>query len=360
MDHSHLEPPSGYSRRQRPQAMKHLVDRSLRTAAQALGTRDPLPYVGDLLERTFYLPDDDISYARNTLTPGAVPYEPSFSEAEPNTLRFTIEPLGPKASPVSRRDEATREMRRLVQPVFGRDALRWFDSRSEEWRGFGGMSWMNFGAWFGSAFDEDGLYAAKIYYELLPTQIDALSPGLARLTRRVMAEMPSLMPIFTSIGCKRDAGSQRVTFMHRGPLQVAALGPLMNGLGIGHQLPSLIRIVGVALGGRFELPAGGVLIGIRETPDGVELKLEILLAAIPDLPARFLDLIKLGLAERPRQLIALSRWLEAFGMDDAGQQGHFSVLSLRVTPSTQARISLYVRPIEFEMREAIEDARGLQ
>ncbi|HTE40571.1 MAG TPA: hypothetical protein VK629_07070, partial [Steroidobacteraceae bacterium] len=69
----------------------------------------------------------------------------------------------------------------------------------------------------------------------------------------VMAEMPGLMPIFTSIGCKRDAGSQRVTFMHRGPLALAALGPLMNRLGIAHQLPSLMRVVGVALGGRFEL-----------------------------------------------------------------------------------------------------------
>ena len=99
---------------------------------------------------------------------------------------------------------------------------------------------------------------------------------------------------------------------------------------------------------------------LDEAPDGIELKLEILLAAIPDLPARFLDLIKLGLAERPRQLIALSRWLDAFGVDDVSQQGHFSVLSLRVTPTTQARISLYVRPIEFEMREAIEEAQALQ
>ncbi len=348
------------SPRHRRQPVKHLVERSLSAAANALGTRDPLPFVGDLIERTFYLPDDDVSYARNALTPGAVPYEPSFSEAEPNTLRFTIEPLGPNASPVSRRDEATREMRRLIHPVFGRDALRWFDSRSEEWRGFGGLSWMNFGAWFGSAFDEDGLYAAKIYYELLPTQIDALSPGLAQLTRRVMAEMPTLMPIFTSIGCKRDSGSQRVTFLHRGPLAITALGPLMNRLGIGHQLPSLMRIVGVALGGRFELPPGGVLLGMRETADGVELKLEILLAAIPDLPMRFLDLIKLGLAERPRQLQALSRWLDAFGVDAEGEQGHFSVLSIRVTPSSQARISLYVRPIEFEVREAIEEAKALQ
>jgi hypothetical protein len=343
-----------------PKPVSNLVRQSLTQASQALGTRNPWPYLDDLMQRTFYLPDNDASYANNALTPGAVPYEPSFSESEPNILRFTIQPLGPDASPVSRRDEATREIRRLVSPLFGRDALRWFDSRSEEWRGFGGLSWMNYGAWFGSAFDEDGLYAAKIYYELLPTQIDALSPSLAQLTRQVMAEMPNLMPIFTSIGCKKDSGSQRVTFLHRGALMVSSLGPLMNRLGIGHQLPSLMRIVGVALGGRFELPAGGVLIGVRETPEGAELKLEILLAAIPDLPARFLDLLKLGLAERPRQLAALSRWLEAFGMEDANEQGHFSVLSIRVTPTSAARISLYVRPIEFEMREAIEEARALQ
>ena len=342
------------------QPMATHVKRSLATAARALGTRDPLPYLDSLIDRTFRLPDDDVSYARNALTPGAVPYEPSFSETEPDTLRFTIEPRGPGAPPVARRDEATREMRRLVQPVFGREALRWFDSRSEEWRGFGGLGWMNYGAWFGSAFDEDGLYAAKIYYELLPTQIEALSPGLSMLTRQVMAEMPSLMPIFTSIGCKRESGSQRVTFLHRGKLAVSALGPMMNRLGIGHQLPSLMRIVGVALGGRFELPDGGVLVGVRETADGAELKLEILLAAIPDLPARFLDLLKLGLAERPRQLAALSRWLEAFGMEEAREQGHFSVLSIRVNPNSPARISLYVRPIEFEMRDSIQEARQLQ
>lgn len=336
------------------------VKQSLAQASRALGVHDPLPIMGPLIERTFYRPDDDVAYAHNQLTPGAVPFEPSFSETEPDTLRFTIEPLGPGASPVARRDEATREMRRLISPFFGRDALHWFDTRSEEWRGFGGLGWMNYGAWFGSAFDEDGLFAAKIYYELAPSQIDALAPRLARLTRMVMTEMPTLSPIFTSIGCKKDSASQRVTFLHKGPLALTALGPLMNRLGIGHQLPSLMRVVGVALGGRFELPNGGVLVGMRDTPEGVEMKLEILLAAVPDLPARFLDLLRLGLAERPRQVAALERWLSAFGVDDASEQGHFSVLSVRVTPSSPARISLYVRPIEFEMRDTLEESRAYE
>ena len=348
-----------YADHSRPSMASH-VKQSLAQASRALGVRDPLPIMGPLIERTFYRPDDDVAYAHNQLTPGAVPFEPSFSETEPDTLRFTIEPLGPGASPVARRDEATREMRRLISPFFGRDALHWFDARSEEWRGFGGLGWMNYGAWFGSAFDEDGLFAAKIYYELVPAQIDALAPRLARLTRMVMTEMPTLSPIFTSIGCKKDSASQRVTFLHKGPLALTALGPLMNRLGIGHQLPSLMRVVGVALGGRFELPNGGVLVGMRDTPEGVEMKLEILLAAVPDLPARFLDLLRLGLAERPRQVAALERWLSAFGVDDASEQGHFSVLSVRVTPTSPARISLYVRPIEFEMRDTLEESRAYE
>jgi hypothetical protein len=337
--------------------MARQVMQSISQAATALNVRDPLPLMGDLLERTFALPEDDPTYGRNALTPGAVPFEPSFCEQEPDVLRFTIEPLGPNVAPVTRRDEATREMRRLIRPVFGPDALRWFDSRSEEWRGLGGLGWMSYGAWLGSAFDEDGLYAAKVYYELLPGQIDALAPNLARLTRLAMAVMPSLMPIFTSIGCRRDAASQRVTFMHRGPLMLSQLGPLMNQLGIGHQLPSLMRVIGVALGGRFEIPNGGVLIGLRNTPAGVELKFEILLGAIPDLPAGFLDLLKLGLAERPRQLRALDRWLDAFGVGADQEDGHFSVLSVRVTPRDQARISLYIRPLEFELRDTIAEGR---
>lgn len=341
-----------------PTPMAEHVERSLQLASQALGVQSPLPYIDDLIRRSFAAPDDDTRYAHNHLAPGAVPFEPSFSETEPRVLRFTIEPMGPDASPLARRDEATREMRRLVAPVFGRDALRWFDARSEAWRGFSGLGWMNYGAWFGSAFDEDGLYATKIYYELSPQQIDALSPSLARLTREVLQIMPGLAPIFTSLGCCKDSGSQRVTFMHRGSLVLGNLGPLMNHLGVGHQLPSLMRTVGVALGGRFELPQGSVLLGLRETQAGVELKLEVLLAALPDLPVRFLDLLRLGLSERPRQLQALERWLGAFGVEDAQEGGNFSVLSVRVTPKASARISLYVRPIEFELRDSLQQRQA--
>ena len=52
------------------------------------------------------------------------------------------------------------------------------------------------------------------------------------------------------------AARSGVYFFHRGELRLLALEPLMNRLGIGHQLPSLLAAVGVILGGRFVLPEG--------------------------------------------------------------------------------------------------------
>src|SRR5262245_38697551 len=95
-------------------SMADLVGHRLSRAAAALGTVDPIDHVGGIIQRTFERPWDDTAYAQNTLTPGAAPLEPSFSEREPRSLRFVMEPLGPGHSAASRREEATREMRRIV------------------------------------------------------------------------------------------------------------------------------------------------------------------------------------------------------------------------------------------------------
>src|SRR5947207_2236685 len=116
----------------RAQPMSVAVERRLSSAAYKLGTVDPVHVIKPLLDRTFWLPEGDRRYADNALTPGAAPLEPSFSESEPRSLRFTVEPLGPEASGMDRRDEATREMRRLVRHFFGHEALHWFDARSED------------------------------------------------------------------------------------------------------------------------------------------------------------------------------------------------------------------------------------
>jgi hypothetical protein len=80
---------------------------------------------------------------------------------------------------------------------------------------------------------------------------------------------------------------------------------------------------------------------------------------LPDLPRNFLDLLNLGLSERPRELQALTQWLDAFTPEDMGRPGRFSVLSVRVTQTSSAKVSLYLRPIEFEVGERFRAASGV-
>jgi hypothetical protein len=334
--------------------MSKLVKDRVDSAARALGTASPLEYVEPLLDRSFPLPAGDEKYAMNALMPGYAPAQPRFRAEDGDVLRLTIEPLGPQSPPVSRRNEATREMRRLVGPNFGRDALDWFDDRSREFRGTSSMARLDYGAWFGTAYDADGLQSAAAIYELTPWQLQALPPGLARLVRTAVEVLPRLVPVFSTIACERDAGMHHVTCLHRGPLRVAELEPLMQRLGLEHQLPSVMQVVGLALGGRFELPPGSLLVGVGETPEGPELTLEIVLGRLDDVPGSFLDLLALGLFERPKELRSLTRWLQAFTPEDrAGGPGEISVLTVRATPRTPARVQLHLRPVEFEVRRPV-------
>lgn len=339
------------------QPLSVAVEKRLSSAAYKLGVTDPVRVIKPLLDRTFPLPLGDSRYASNSLTPGAAPLEPSFSESEPRSLRFTVEPLGPEASGLDRRDEATREMRRLVRDFFGNDALRWFDSRSEEWRSAGSGSNLNYGAFFGSAYDPRGLYTSKVYYETLPNQIDALPASLFGLVSTALRTLPSLVPIFTTIACRRDMGAQRLTFLHRGVLRLSDLGPMLTQLGLGDQLPGVMQIFGLALGGRFELPDNSVLIALGMGPEGPEFEIYALLGMIPDVPGNFLDLLAMGLSERPRELNAMLRWLNAFTPEQEDWPGNFSVLSVRITPGTAPRVSLYLRPAEFEVSQQLQAQR---
>lgn len=331
------------------QRMADVVRHRLGRAASMLGVTDPTPDLAGLLNRTFDHPADDDRYAFNTLTPGAAPFEPSFSEVEPDNLRFVLEPLGPDTSPAAKRDEATREARRLIGAFFGPDALRWFDRVSEEFRGQVGSVDLDYGAWFGTSYDQDGVKATKVYYELAPGQGARLTPEAVRLVDLVRRHLPAAVPAFVTIGCAAHQGSHRVTFLPQGTLRLKELESLMGALQIAHQLPGLMHIVGLTLGGRFDLPPGTCLLGIGRTADGPELKLEIALGMLPDLPKNFLDLLVMGLRERPRQLQALARWMRAFTPEDAEWPGNFSVLSVRTSATRAPRLSVYLRPSEMEI-----------
>jgi hypothetical protein len=334
-----------------PKPMSHAIKDRLQSVAQTIGTQNPVADLGSLIDRSFWLPVGDWRYAKNSLTPGDPAFEPSFSEQQPNTLRFTIEPLGPGVSPASRRDESTREMRRLAASQFGPDALHWFDQRSEEWRSLFPHPNLTYGAWFGTAYDRDGLQSSKVYYELRPNQLIALPPPLAALAHIALETLPALVPVFTTITCERDFGRQRITLLHWNGLRLTDLNALLTRLGLANKLPAVMQVFGLCLGGRFDLPERSLFVGLSGTPQEPELKLEVALGMLPDLPPSFLRLLTLGLAERPRELQALQRWLQAFTPESYGWPGQFSILSVCLTPHNPVRVSLYLRPIEFDLRQ---------
>lgn len=330
------------------QPLSAKVTQRLAQAARALGAADPGPPLAGLIGRTFPMPAGDARYARNALSPMAAPFEPSFSELQPAKLRFTIEPLTPQASGADRRDEATREMRRMVGSFLGRDTLRWFDERSEPYRGFGHGD-LDYGAFFGVSTDRDGLYASKVYYETRGDAVAQLPPGLFQVVTTAQQMLPGLVPLFTTISAQREMGGQRLTFLYPEALKLGELGPLLDALGMGDRLPGIMQILGLVLGGRFELPPGAALIALGVGHHGPEIEIYVQLGRIPDLPPEFLGLLTLGLSERPRELAALSRWMSAFTPDDDVWPGRFSILSVRTGVHSPPRISLYLRPAEFEV-----------
>lgn len=320
----------------------------LTQVARRLGTRNPVDHIGALLDRSFDLPVGDPRYAKNALLPGHLPLEHSFAETARDTLRLDFEPLGPLITPHGRVHEVSREMRKLVAGAYGGEALRWFDERSEPFRGtrlFGGAK---FGAWFGAGFDAGGMQECKVYYELGPDGIDELPPTLRQISRVAMACLPGLLPVFTSVACGRTQGNQRVYFFHTADLRLLDLEPMMNQLGVGHQLSSLLTAVGLILGGRFVLPAGSVMIALRDTGRGVEMKLELLLPGVPDPPREMHGLIQMHLAQRPDAQRALQHWLAAMLPDGAPTAGDMTVVSVRVTPQTGARLTLYFKPAGYD------------
>jgi hypothetical protein len=325
-----------------------VAKRRLRIAARRLGTADPVPSLGGLLDRSFELPLGDPRYGNNALAPGCLPLEHSFSELAAGSLRVDLEPLGPTASPIGRRQEASREMRRLVNASFGEGALGWFDQRSEPFRGGQIPGNARFGAWFGGAWDEAGLQEAKVYYELGPDQLGDLPPNLQHAAQVAMSCLPGLVPIFTAIAAGRSQGSQRLYFFHRGALRLLDLEPMMHRLGIGHQLPSLLGAVGLILGGRFVLPEGAAILGLRDTSRGMELKLELLVPAIPDPPEQMGELIQMHMGQRPESQRAFRHWMQAMTPDAYGAPGRLSVVSVRVNPQMGSRLSLYFHPVGYD------------
>jgi hypothetical protein len=331
--------------------LSNRIRERLCTAAHTLRTADPSEYVGRMLDDTFSYPQGDPRYVRHARS-WAAPLEAIFGAAQPRSLTFNVEPLSPDASGSDRRDAATREMRRLVGANFGSEALHWFDTRTEPHRGSGRSPALNYGAFFGSSFDGNGLQSATVSYESGSQRLGDLNPHLARLVGAAMSTVPGMRPVFTTLIAGRDYGSQWMTFLLTNGIRILDLQPMLNELGLGPKLSQVLQVLGIALGGRFDLPANSTLVAFGRGPNGVELELQIMLDAIADVPPNFLQLLTMNLRERPAELRALERFLQAFTPADEVWPGRFSILGLRIAAAGPPKVSLFLRPVEFEISPA--------
>jgi hypothetical protein len=319
-----------------------MAKRLLHQAAQRLGTVDPRPAVGDIIEESLAVPLGDPVARRERLL------EPSFSETAPDHLSFLVTGAGPGFTPSDRVESATQALYRVTRNNFGPDAAHWLDSRLEAAKSRGHKRSVQWGASFGSAFDRDGVTEASVHYEFGPMLMDALPAPLHRITQLAMTTLPGLRPALSTLRCGRSSGSQQVTFAVERALALNDLRPLMDALGIGHQHPSLMSALAFVLGARFTLPPDTALITLRPTRAGVELRLDVDLDALPDPPAQLMALMRLQMTERPSGVRALDRWLMALTPDGYPGPGTVSVLSSWVRPDMPARLALYLRPASLQ------------
>jgi hypothetical protein len=318
----------------------HATKQVLRQASGILRTANPLEAGFDrLVDEALQLPRGDRAYQRGY--PKA--FDAGFSELGGRTLAIGMEPGGPLAPPDYRISHGAQVVGELVRRHMGPDAARWVAARSEEARGsgYGATRW---GAAIGASFDDGGVREASVSYEWGPTLLDSLPASLYRLARTAMELVPGLRPAFTTVHVGRTTGSQRLTFSLDTALRLGSLEPLMGQLGIGHQHASLMSACAFILGARFVLPPDTALVTLRQTRSGIELRLDVDLDALPDVPQPLTPLIQLQMAERPRSIDQWQQWLSAFTQEGYPSAGAFSVLSIVVRPDLPARIALHLRP----------------
>lgn len=303
-----------------------------------------------MIDRSFDLPLGDPRYGRNHLAPGSIAIEHSYSELASDCLRLDCEVLGPEASPADQRKAANAEVRRLVRQEYGQAALDGFDEHAEPWRAnHSSPTWATF---LGAAFDQRGLAAVKVYYEL-GRRREILPSGLRHLARMAKTALPcGLRPALVAIGSNRHRGSKSVYFRPRDDFQLGDLKPMMRRFGIEHQFPSLLATAATLVGPSTTISRHWAMMRLREVDQGFELKLEIGARELPKTAREIQRLIERLLAERPDSQRSLRRWMEAMTPEGYDTPGTISVVSMRVTPRLSARLNVYFCPNGYGLERA--------
>lgn len=324
----------------------------LRSASQRLMTPDPTSdrIVSNALDQSldWSLNDTNLQpYTRRS-------FEPSFSENDSRSLVFQVKPLGVGINPDDQRHISTGTVRSLIQGHFGPEQLRWYDERSEGVRARYGNS-LAIGARYALGLDNHGLREVSASYEWGPTVLEMLPMPVMALARMALEHMPTLRPFATTIRCSQLSGGQQVSFEIPEETSLDDFKPLMTALGMEQRHGGFVTLLAFVLGARFALPASVATLTLLHTHKGPEMRLDVNIDALPDVPEQLLPLLRLPMTERPQNLAALDSWMTAMTPDGYFGPGTVTVLSVRVRPDMQARLALFLRPLAMESGTVTED-----
>jgi hypothetical protein len=317
-----------------------LLDR-LRDVAGRLGAADPAADLAEAIDRGFDRPAEDPCYLANALQPGALPFEWSFSELASGSLRVDFEPAGPHAAAVDRQGEATRLVRTMVGRRGTRADLVGFDRACERGRAHAPPR-LRFGAFLGACIGAGGLREAKLYHEAGRWRPEAMRPRLRDAVGLACAAIGGLSPLLYSVSWTRGRVAERAYMVCRDDLRLLDLSGCLEELGLGHRAPDLILTACTLAGGRFVLPAGTTVLSLRELPEGLGVKLELVADPVAAGQDAIRHDVRTLLRQRPDSLRACDRWLEAVA-PAGGRRAPISVASVQVTPASSARLSVYAR-----------------
>ena len=318
-------------------------------AAAVLGTARASDTLGSVIDDIFQLPPAAPEYRRNGLMPDSVPCEISFSENELNTLRFAFELVHPDRSLAWRRQRLTHIANGLVRSAFGDERSRWFMTATAPWWGEEAAAPRRFSAWMAPVVNAGGLQALKVYYEAHDQHVSLLASGLAETFTRARTTLPDLVPWYVTFRSGATSSDQRLTVRHRGELSLDRLAQAAGALGLRREYASLEPFIRLVVGDAATLSDRMFLFGLGDTRRGVELKLELVLAMVPQLDrVAFQAGLEQLLHTRPAVLDGLATWLRAFGESSAASD-NLSVLSVRIAPGAEPLINLYLRHPVFRL-----------
>ena len=184
--------------------------------------------------------------------------------------------------------------------------------------------------------------------------LDMLPMPVMTLARAAMEVMPALRPFSTTIRTTRVSGGQQISFEIPIETRLEDFKPLMDALGMGERHRGFTTLLAFVLGARFSLPPSVAVLTLLHTQRGPELRLDVNIDALPEMPEQLLPLLRLPMTERPRNLAALDSWMTAMTPDGYYGPGAVTVLSVRVRRDMPARLALYLRPVALDVAQQAE------